>query len=99
MLRNFKLKIRQLRRKVAIIRLPVLSHHRTYRSVYGGLLEAFPLIFRFPIIIVSKPKVVKSCKVLIVQSTTQDGTMSYPAKSFAAVAPLIGLLLMDTQFD
>jgi hypothetical protein len=26
-------------RKVGIISLPVLSHHRTYRSVYGGSLS------------------------------------------------------------
>ncbi len=26
-------------RKVAISWLPVLSHHRTYRSVYGGLIN------------------------------------------------------------
>ena len=41
-------------RKVAISWLPVLSHHRTYRSVYGGLLEKFSLMFRFPIVIVSE---------------------------------------------
>ncbi len=29
----------QSSRKVAIIWLPVLSHHRTYRSVYGGSLS------------------------------------------------------------
>ncbi len=44
----------QLSRKVAISWLPVLSHHRAYRSVHGGLLEKFHLVFSLPIVIVGK---------------------------------------------
>ena len=35
----FTMSIDKSSRKVEIISLPVLSHHRTYRSVYGGSLS------------------------------------------------------------
>src|SRR5690606_34524095 len=44
----------QSSRKVGIISLPVLSHHRTYRSVYGGSLlytfeGVFDVVFSYPL--------------------------------------------------
>jgi hypothetical protein len=51
----FQLTQEESSRKVAISWLPVLSHHRACRSAHGGLLEKFPLVFCFPVVIVSKP--------------------------------------------
>lgn len=36
---NYPNSLTESSRKVGIISLPVLSHHRTYRSVYGGSLS------------------------------------------------------------
>ena len=51
---NLQIKEGKSSRKVAISWLPVLSHHRAYRSVHGGLLEKFHLVFSLPIVIVGK---------------------------------------------
>lgn len=41
-------------RKIAIISLPILSHHHAYRPVHGDLLEKISLMFRFRIVTISR---------------------------------------------
>lgn len=71
-------------RKIGIISLSVLSHHRTYRSVYGGSL----IIFSDQLIIIRQEDITSLTKPIGGKRSTKDKTISSVPVAFPSIRPL-----------
>ena len=71
-------------RKIGINSLSVLSHHRTYRSVYGGSL----IIFSDQLIIIRQEDITSLTKPIGGKRSTKDKTISSVPVAFPSIRPL-----------